>query len=682
VWGMRNDRCGALSNERVGGEIVALRTVLDCAGLVATKPSIVSTACVRSPRESGRQPLDLSPNRERLERRSTMMVGDGAFLTAAVIVSVVLSDLSQGAEAPSGDVSQPVGTVEVAAGIATALRNGVTLTLHAGDPVYKGDVVQTGSGGALKVSFTYGAGLDFGGSTVVALGDGPTEEMVPDLWEPPAKVPEQVTPDAVSPTDQQGPLAPRGSAPSFKAGSSTPPTLLGLTPDVSVIVSSLAASSSREAASDPRDTMISSGPTAAIAGPAPALLNANSLILDSLMPSPPEPRRSSQPAVSGSDSGSGGSPARNVVAGVPTQRLGDAATGTIERPVDALGAGQSNAAGGVVGNATDATGEVVSGPAVGEALDGASDAAGRRADTTGEVVGSAADEAIRGPLVGETVDRASEAPGRPADAAGEFVRRPTIAFGTVEGGDDLINRREAVGGITVSGMAEVGSTLRVNDAAVTVAPDGKWETTLRAPTMDGSLLVTAVATDAAGNEAAARRTLRVDITDPPAPVARLATDSGMIGDGITNSGVVLVSGLELDSAWQYRVNNGALTTGIGNTIHVPGDGPNSLILVQTDAAGNSSPEGSFTFVLDRAVSPALDGISGSSGINPELPNPASGRALVDDDDLELDGLNPGRAPVFYSAGIFLDQDHDDIHHLAMNSGQITFQPVGEGILLL
>ena len=84
-----------------------------------------------------------------------------------------------------------------------------------------------------------------------------------------------------------------------------------------------------------------------------------------------------------------------------------------------------------------------------------------------------------------------------------------MAITTIEGGDDLINAAEAAGGITVSGTAEIGSTLTVNGAAVTVDASGAWTTSV-APAGEGPLTVTAVATDAAGNTATATHALTVD----------------------------------------------------------------------------------------------------------------------------------------------------------------------------
>src|SRR4029077_6172929 len=92
---------------------------------------------------------------------------------------------------------------------------------------------------------------------------------------------------------------------------------------------------------------------------------------------------------------------------------------------------------------------------------------------------------------------------------------PAVAITTIEGGDNLINAAEAAGGVTVSGTAEIGATLTVNGVAVLVDASGGW-TTAVATVADGLLVVTAVATDAAGNSTTATRDLTVDTLAPAA----------------------------------------------------------------------------------------------------------------------------------------------------------------------
>ena len=122
---------------------------------------------------------------------------------------------------------------------------------------------------------------------------------------------------------------------------------------------------------------------------------------------------------------------------------------------------------------------------------------------------------------------------------------PAVAITTIEGGDDLINAAEAAGGITVSGTAEIGSTLTVNGAAVTVDASGGWTTSVT-PAGDGPLTVTAVATDAAGNTATATHALTVDTVAPAAPVITLIAENaegGSINAGEAADGTPVVVGL-------------------------------------------------------------------------------------------------------------------------------------------
>ena len=97
---------------------------------------------------------------------------------------------------------------------------------------------------------------------------------------------------------------------------------------------------------------------------------------------------------------------------------------------------------------------------------------------------------------------------------------PAVAITTIEGGDDLINAAEAAGGVTVSGTAEIGATLTVNGVAVTVDASGGWTTSV-ATAGEGLLVVTAVATDAAGNSATATHDLTVDTVAPAVAITTI-----------------------------------------------------------------------------------------------------------------------------------------------------------------
>ena len=89
------------------------------------------------------------------EKRAALSSPDGAHLTGDLVnalsghVQYAQADGSAGAGKVIGHVTNLVGTV-------TAMRNGVVITLNAGDNVEKGDVVQSGSNSKLIISFIDG----------------------------------------------------------------------------------------------------------------------------------------------------------------------------------------------------------------------------------------------------------------------------------------------------------------------------------------------------------------------------------------------------------------------------------------------------------------------------------------------------------------------------------------------
>ena len=185
---------------------------------------------------------------------------------------------------------------------------------------------------------------------------------------------------------------------------------------------------------------------------------------------------------------------------------------------------------------------------------------------------------------------------------------PAVAITTIEGGDDLINAAEAAGGITVSGTAEIGSTLTVNGAAVTVDASGNWTTSVAPPAVDGPLTVTAVATDAAGNTATATHALTVDTAPPAAPSITSIPENGAGGidaseasDGtpvvVDLTGTGAVAGDTLTIHWGGQTvtytlltddisSNSATVTVPLATITAQGEGTFNVTAMLTDAAGN------------------------------------------------------------------------------------------------
>ncbi len=166
---------------------------------------------------------------------------------------------------------------------------------------------------------------------------------------------------------------------------------------------------------------------------------------------------------------------------------------------------------------------------------------------------------------------------------------PAVAITTIEGGDDLINAAEAAGGITVSGTAEIGATLTVNGAAVTVDASGGWTTSV-APAGDGPLTVTAVATDAAGNTATATHALTVDTLPPAVAITTIEGGDDLINAAEAAGGITVSGTAEIGST--LTVNGVAVTvdaSGAWTTSVAPaGDGPLTVTAVATDAAGNTA----------------------------------------------------------------------------------------------
>jgi uncharacterized delta-60 repeat protein len=104
-----------------------------------------------------------------------------------------------------------------------------------------------------------------------------------------------------------------------------------------------------------------------------------------------------------------------------------------------------------------------------------------------------------------------------------------------------------------------------------------------------------------------------DIT-PPLPPSLSINDTGASNsDGLTNDGIVTVSGLEAGASWEYSTNGGGFwTAGAGNTFALSGNGAKSVIARQTDAAGNTSGNSpTLGFTLDVAAPTLISAVISS-----------------------------------------------------------------------
>ena len=81
---------------------------------------------------------------------------DGSRLDASLVDALTAGHTQYAQASGAADAAKVIGQVTKLTGNATAIRNGVTVELHVGDNVMKGDVVQAGAGAALVMTFIDG----------------------------------------------------------------------------------------------------------------------------------------------------------------------------------------------------------------------------------------------------------------------------------------------------------------------------------------------------------------------------------------------------------------------------------------------------------------------------------------------------------------------------------------------
>ena len=89
------------------------------------------------------------------EKRATLASPDGAHLTGD-LVNALTGHVEYAQADGSAGAGKIIGHVTKLAGSATAVRNGVSIVLNQGDNVEKGDVVQSGSGSTVSITFIDG----------------------------------------------------------------------------------------------------------------------------------------------------------------------------------------------------------------------------------------------------------------------------------------------------------------------------------------------------------------------------------------------------------------------------------------------------------------------------------------------------------------------------------------------
>lgn len=206
---------------------------------------------------------------------------------------------------------------------------------------------------------------------------------------------------------------------------------------------------------------------------------------------------------------------------------------------------------------------------------------------------------------------ATDAAGNVYSTDGEIVvdtvTDVTVSTATVGGADGVVSNDEHGSGVTLTGTAEVGSTVVVTLGTVShtvTATDGTWSsyfTAAEVPTGESTLPVTVVATDLAMNTSEASGTVEVDtfVNELTMTTNTAGGDDGVVnfdesGQSITMSGMVEVGstvsvnlhGVVLPAdvdpvtgAWTVTYPAGSLPGGEYST---------TVVVTATDAAGNQS----------------------------------------------------------------------------------------------
>ncbi len=194
-------------------------------------------------------------------------------------------------------------------------------------------------------------------------------------------------------------------------------------------------------------------------------------------------------------------------------------------------------------------------------------------------------------------------------------------FDNVTGPDNIVNASEKSLGVSVTGTAEVGSTVLITWGAtvksVTADASGVWTTFFTSSQMpaDGATSITAVVTDLAGNVSVqSGQPVTIDTVPPLAPIITIP----IAGDGVVNNteraGGVVVAGTaeahaDVTIAWGTTSSKtvrgdaaGVWTaTFVGDEINPAGSA--TISVSQIDVAGNSGPAATATVIVNTSAPP-------------------------------------------------------------------------------
>lgn len=244
---------------------------------------------------------------------------------------------------------------------------------------------------------------------------------------------------------------------------------------------------------------------------------------------------------------------------------------------------------------------------------------------------------------------------------------------------------------TLNGTGEPGSTITISNGSdvigtVEVPSSGLWSFTPPSPLVDGTYVLTATATDAAGNPSGQSNawTIIVDGTAPAAPVITQVIDDvpGRTGsldiNETTNDSTPTLSGTAAANATvTIRVDGVDIGTtvanGLGVWIFTPdtpiAEGPHTLTAVATDAAGNTSDVSNSWGITIDSVAPVAPVITQVVDDVPERLGALNSGDSTNDTTPRLSGTaEPGST-------VIIRQDGVDLTTIVIDSsGTWTYTP--------
>ncbi|TMJ52385.1 MAG: hypothetical protein E6G85_11905 [Alphaproteobacteria bacterium] len=232
----------------------------------------------------------------------------------------------------------------------------------------------------------------------------------------------------------------------------------------------------------------------------------------------------------------------------------------------------------------------------------------------------------------------SDAAGNAATTATQAITvaetAPTIAITTPIAGDNIINKSEAAVGVTISGTASAGSggaavngqtatitivdgSNAIKDTYTATLTNGTWSVNVTAAQAqalaDGSYSIKANVSDAAGNAATtATQAIALETLAPTVTISTAGTTTNhetqtisgtvtaAVGEAAVGSTVTL-----FDTVNGVTTQVGTATVGSGGawstSVTLSGNGTNSIVAQDTDAAGNTGSSAPVTFTLATAA---------------------------------------------------------------------------------